>query len=179
MKSTPHAYGKLAISLHWISMLLIVVLAPLGTIMVRLGDNPIRANLYRLHAGIGLLVLLLTLARVLWRSLDRDPEPPQGIAGKHLTLFKAVHFLLYAALLSLTITGLGMLSASGVGLSLGALSPELITSEMQPRMGHSLISKLFIALFLAHLGGVLLYQVQKGDILHRMGIPWFQKKTAV
>lgn len=178
MKSSTQVYGKLAVSLHWISLLLILVLAPLGTIMVRLGENPIRANLYRLHATIGIVVLLLTLARVLWRAIDRDPDPPQGLAGKHLTLFKAVHFLLYVALLSLTITGLGMLNATGVGLSLSALSPELITAEMQPRIGHSLISKLFIALFFAHLGGVLLHQVQKGDILHRMGIGWFQKKVA-
>jgi cytochrome b561 len=178
MKSTSTNYGKLAVALHWLSLLLILVLAPLGAIMVRLGDNPIRERLYPVHAAIGVTVLLLTLARVLWRSIDPDPEPPQGIAGKHLTLFKAVHFLLYVALLSLTITGLGMLNASGVGLSLGSLSPSLITAEMQARAGHSLISKLFIALFAAHLGGVLLHQFQKGDILHRMGINWFQKKAA-
>lgn len=178
MKSSTQVYGKLAVWLHWISMVLILVLAPLGTIMVRLGDNPVRANLYSLHDAIGVVVLVLTLARVLWRALDRDPEPPAGIQGLHLTFFKGVHFLLYVALLSLTITGLGMLSASGVGLSLSSLSPELIATEMQPRIGHSLLSKLFIALFFAHLGGVILHQVQKGDILHRMGIGWFQKKAA-
>lgn len=177
MKSSAQAYGKLAVSLHWISMLLIIVLAPLGTIMVRLGENPVRANLYRLHATIGGVVLLLTLVRVLWRAIDRDPEPPKGFLGMRLTLYKAVHFLLYVALLSLTLTGIGMLNASGVGLSLGSLSPDLITTEMQTRAGHSLISKVFIALFFVHVGGVLLHQVQKGDILHRMGISRFQKKA--
>jgi hypothetical protein len=41
---------------------------------------------------------------------------------------------------------------------------------LAPQAGHGLFSKVFIILFLAHLGGVVARQFIKGDVLGRMGV---------
>lgn len=59
-------YGRVAQLFHWLSMLLIVGLAIGGTIMTRLDGGAQQSQMYQLHVTVGLVVLLLTVARVIW-----------------------------------------------------------------------------------------------------------------
>jgi cytochrome b561 len=170
MKTTTNAYGRLAVWLHWLSAALILVMAPIGMIMVRMADGAAgQSTLYRVHTMLGTLVLLLTLARVVWGIFDNKLKTPAGITGNQALLYKSVHYGLYIVLLILTSTGLGMMVLSGAPLPPAPLEASMFEG-LAPQAGHSLFSKLFIVLFVAHMGGVFMYQFQKGDVLKRMGL---------
>ena len=67
-----------------------------------------------------------------------------------------------------------MLLAAGPELALAALSPQAISSAVpQPNL-HGIVSKVYIALLLAHIGGAIWYQVAKSDTLSRMGVTWLK-----
>jgi cytochrome b561 len=149
---------------------LILVMAPMGFIMVRMADGAAgQQALYRVHIFLGLLVLLLTLGRVAWRFVDRTPELPEGLKGAQALLHRGVHYGLYLFLLVMASTGLGMLALSGAPMPPAPLDVTLFEG-LAPQGGHSLFSKVFMALFVAHLAGVFLYQFREGDVLKRIEV---------
>lgn len=170
MKSTTTQYGRLAQALHWVSSILIIFLWPLGFAMVRMGDLTSQTRLYQLHVGIGLLVTLLTVIRVVWHFIDEAPDPPAGLTPLNAKLFLWTHYLLYIFLLILAASGAAMLISSGLGLSPRNVLPDAITNSL-PQTAHSLMSKVFLLMLFAHIGGVVRYQLTKGNTLVRMGIP--------
>ncbi len=169
-KSRPAVYGRIAQSFHWLSAALILIMAPMGLIMVRMADSTLRNSLYRVHVTIGMLVVVLTLARLVWAFLESQPDSPAGIQGRHVWLYKGVHYLFYVILFALGSTGAGMLLISGIGLFPGNVTPQAITQGILPQSGHMLMSRIFMALLAAHLFGIFQYQFTKEDVLNRMGL---------
>ena len=98
MKSTQHRYGGVAIGLHWVSAVLILGMLPLGFLMQNAGEGD-RLLWYRLHVMVGIAVLLLTMARLVWKWFDVKPAPTPGLSGVHLRGMELVHVLLYLVLL--------------------------------------------------------------------------------
>ncbi len=170
MKGTATKYGRLAQILHWVSALLIIILWPMGFAMVRMADDATKTRLYQAHVAIGLIILVLTLVRIIWHFMDTIPESPEGLTSLNEKAFRWTHNLLYLILLLLATSGIGMLLLSNIGLFPGAVTPTAI-ADVPPRIGHSLFSKLFLLLFLAHVGGVIRYQMTKGNTLARIGVP--------
>lgn len=169
-------YTRPAIWLHWISALLILGLIPGGLIMVNMADgDPLRTGIYRFHAVVGIVVLLLTAARLIWLARVRWPAPPEKITGGQRWLFLGVHVLLYVGALVMTLSGITMLQMSGIASPL-ALTPEAV-QDVLARTVHSSMWIILLIAFVLHLGGVIQYQLQKGDALGRMGVPWFGKKA--
>jgi len=167
-------YSRGAQLLHWINALLILVMWPLGMIMTRSSDIATKTTLYQAHVAIGLLVLLLTLIRTVWRLTVARPAMPPKLTSVQRRTVMAVHILQYVALLALTFSGVGMLLASGIGLSITAVSPQLVFD--QPMVGvpattiHHATARTFAVLLVMHIGGVMRYQFTKGDTLGRMGV---------
>lgn len=89
--------------LHWVQAALVLWLLWLGWTMVDLPKGPGRGAAYGLHKSLGLLVLLLSLARLLWRR--RHPAPPALGGGWEAKLAKGVHHGLYAFLLLAPLAG--------------------------------------------------------------------------
>ncbi len=58
--SAPRSYGTLRPWLHWTIALLILAMIPTGLIMARTLDDALSLDLYRVHLGIGWLVVALT-----------------------------------------------------------------------------------------------------------------------
>ena len=166
-------YDRGAQLFHWVSALLIIGMAIGGTVMVRLpAESALKGTMYQGHVAIGLLVLLLTAGRLVWLFVGSErPSPPPMPQWEKLA-FTWNHWLLYLILIALLFSGVGMLLLSEIGLSPTAVSPEAIM-DVFPRDGHSLFGKLFMALFVMHLGGVAFYQLKRGDTLSRMGVNWF------
>jgi cytochrome b561 len=172
MKSTSTQYGRIAKMLHWLSALLIILLLPMGFLMQTV-DEGAKLMLYRTHALLGVTVLLLTIARLVWHWFDESPQPPAGIEGNHLLLYKGVHWLMYLGLLVLTISGIGLNIISGVGEILSGAAPGPIPvdlSEYLPSSVHGITARVYIGLFVAHVAGVISYQASEGDVLTRMGL---------
>lgn len=178
MKSTVSNYSKPVQGFHWLSTLLILILLPMGLVMTRMADGSTKTNLYRIHVVMGLLILLITVFRVVWRFKDRDPEMPSGLSSLHELGLRVIHILLYILLLVLIVSGIGIIALSGLGWSLANITPEAIAKGIPPLFTHGIVSKLYILLFMVHLVGVLIYQFKKSDVMARMGVSWFPGKHA-
>lgn len=63
-KSSPERYGRIAITIHWTSALLIIGLMIAGFRAAAMTDPAAKAALLRIHAPLGIAVLILTLARI-------------------------------------------------------------------------------------------------------------------
>ncbi len=177
MKSTISNYGRIAQVFHWLSALLILAMIPMGMAMTRMSEGAAQTNLYRAHVGVGLIVLLLTAARIIWRFIEPSPEMPSQVTGLRRVAFKWIHILQYIVLVLTLASGVAILLSSGLSLSPANVLPEAISADLPPVGGHALLSKVFIVLLLAHLGGMIEYQLFNGDVLSRMGIPWFNKRA--
>jgi len=99
-------YGPLAQIFHWLTAILVLVAFIYGP-----GGNELRVYLpsrdfdRQLHETLGLCVFTLAVLRVVWRLIDKQPDPPQlarwmEIAGK------AVQGLLYLLLFAVPATAI-------------------------------------------------------------------------
>jgi cytochrome b561 len=170
LKSSEDRYGSVAVTLHWLCAFLILLMIPLGYIMQNV-QSETRLLAYRVHVGIGLVVLLLTLARLVWKLLDTKPNLTPGLSGIHAKGMKVVHVLLYFVLLALISSGvaLGIQSELFVGLKNSA-TEFADFSLFRSRQAHGFLAVVYLALLVAHIGGVIVHQLRHGQVVNRMGI---------
>src|SRR5690606_23920776 len=141
LKSTESTYGRVAQLFHWSSAFLILLMIPLGFLM-QSADAASKQRLYQLHVVLGILILLLTLLRIVWRWREPTPQPPAGLSPLHQFAFKAVHLLLYVVLLLISVSGIGLMLMSGLAEPLfsgaGSFRIPADLAQLPPRVVHSL-----------------------------------------
>lgn len=112
MEKSITQYNKLSKLFHWLSALLILGLFAVGLWMV---DLSYYSEWYKpvphWHKSIGLCLFALTLARLLWKTISASPF----IEGKKWEQMAAtsVHYLLYAVLFTLFLSGYLISTADG------------------------------------------------------------------
>ncbi|RSU45929.1 cytochrome b [Sphingobium yanoikuyae] len=110
-------YGFVAIFLHWVMAAGIGAMAGIGLYMVHGHPEPMRLfDLYQLHKSIGVTILLAALVRLGWRLLIPPPRLPASMSSLERRLATIGHWLLYAFLLALPLTGWALVSASVYGI---------------------------------------------------------------
>jgi len=169
-RSTQDRYGAVAQALHMVSLVLILVLIPLGMVMANIGDGGTRTALFRSHVAIGLVVFALTLGRVVWRLVEPTPAVPTGIEGRRRALYRGVHIASYVVLLALSVTGLSMLLGSGMSPLPGDVVPSELDTALPAVTAHFVLALILVALLVLHVGAIAIYQRRKGDVLGRMGL---------
>ena len=176
LKSTIDRYGSMAVSLHWLSAILVLVLIVLGFRVAGTVDPVAKAALLRLHLPIGIAVLVLTALRIVWWwRFDRKPDPAAGSSHWQERAAQAVHILFYVILLGMIASGIGMMVLSGAGPTIfggqDVALPDF--SKYSPRAPHGIGARLLIALVVLHVGAALFHQFGRRDgLLRRM---WFGK----
>ncbi len=172
IKRSPVRYGSIAIALHWISA--IAIIAMLGTgFAAAFGAEAQKPMILRVHVPLGVLVVSLTIARIIWRFIDTRPGDPAGQSRWQAFAAHSVHALLYVAVLVLGASGIGLMVLSGAAgvLFLGAPGPLPDFAEFAPMAVHASVAFALVSLILVHLGAVLYHQLVRRDrILSRMGI---------
>jgi len=171
LKSSEQGYGKVAVILHWVSAALILTMIPLGFLMQDTSDAT-KLLLYRAHVAIGMIALILTVARLLWKLTDTRPAPPPGLTGLHLRGMEAIHILLYVLLIALAMSGIVLNFQSGL-IDVLRGDPQIGYPEFddfRSRGMHGLLAKIYIGLLIAHIAGVLVHQKKHGHLFARMGI---------
>lgn len=110
--SNSQNFSYTAIGFHWLVAVMLVGMLGVGFYMTGLGDEEIslKFSLYQWHKSFGILILLLTLARLGWRFLN--PSPPPLDSGWRKAAAKISHVLLYAFTLLVPLAGWAMVSAS-------------------------------------------------------------------
>jgi cytochrome b561 len=139
-------WGQIARLLHWASAVLMLAALPMGLFVAVLAPSPERAEFAGAHNGIGLVVLLLLLLRVLAQGASPGPVSPNGAAR----LNKAA---LYLLLLALPLSGLALAAAAGAPV-VGVRLPEMLALA-PARLLHQALAALFALAFAAHAGAVV------------------------
>jgi cytochrome b561/polyisoprenoid-binding protein YceI len=99
-------YTAVAILLHWAIAGLILFMIWLGWNME---DNEAR---FQLHKSIGIAILFLSVARVMWRWLNSPPPLPDDMTRWEKRLSHGVHVGFYALMIALPLLGWLLVSTS-------------------------------------------------------------------
>ncbi len=109
----PVRYTTTAIAFHWAMVVLIVCGFALGWYMSDLRLSPTKLKLFSYHKWIGITVLGLAVARLLWRLFHEPPPLPDHMPPGQRRLAHAVHWLLYVLFFATPLLGWASSSAAG------------------------------------------------------------------
>ncbi|MCO6184631.1 cytochrome b [Rhizobium sp. L1K21] len=152
--------------LHWIIAVLVLATWPLG-FTIHLVKNDVSMTFYMLHEGIGFLVFWFMLIRVGNKLIARAPSPKDPPMERMAA--KSVHGLFYIFLIVMPVSGFLATNAHGFPLQWFGLfevwSPIDKTPEIAWTLSgvHYWSSWVVLALFLLHMGAVVMHHVIKRD----------------
>src|SRR5688572_11899865 len=133
LRNNAAQWGWVSLTLHWLTVLMIIGLAIVGLSMDDLPNGPQKIQVYALHKSVGLTVLVLTLLRLGWRLLAGAPALPPMPRWQRMAAH-ASHVALYGLLLAMPLSGWLFNSAAGFPLrwfgwvripALAAFGPDL------------------------------------------------------
>ena len=164
-------YGLISKIFHWVMALLIMwQLLKLGD-RIADGEHWIGQTLVPWHISIGTLLLVLVVLRIIWAVKQRKQRPVQNPATAFLV--KTGHFLLYAGMVLMPLSGIALMVGKGYGLK--AFETQIIARGEEiswlAQLGsfHSPISWILVILILGHIGIALIHRfVKRDDTLQRM-----------
>ncbi|WP_323140556.1 cytochrome b [Massilia phyllosphaerae] len=108
-------YTKTAMALHWVIAALMIWAFALGWIMTDIhGFSPTKLRYFAWHKWIGVTVLVLALARLLWRATHKPPPLPDTMHRWEETAAHLGHAALYVLMLAIPISGYFYTSAAGI-----------------------------------------------------------------
>ncbi len=110
LKNTKAAYGSGAKFFHWLIALFIIGMLAMGFIMHEMDASPLKFKVYNWHKSIGFLVIWLVALRLAWRLFNAQPDMLSKKAWE-VRLAKVTHFLLYAGIFLMPMSGWLMSSA--------------------------------------------------------------------
>ncbi len=158
---------------HWLTAILLAVLFGLGISMTRWVGDDSKIRVYSWHEWVGITVFGLTAFRLWWRL--RQPPPPMPLQPLERIGAALTYVAMYGILFAQPIVGWLMSTAFGfpvvyLGLiPLPAPVPQDKELAQQLQSVHFALAMALLALFAAHLGGVLYHHLVLQDgVLRRM-----------
>lgn len=143
-------WGAVSQSLHWLIALLIVTIATVGLVMDELPKTPKYFWVFTLHKSLGITVLALAVLRLGWRLYAGAPPPVPGTPRWQARIASFTHWLLYALIFAMPLSGWLYDSSSGLrpfrwfGLAeVPKLSPP---NESLSHLSHDVHETLFLVL---------------------------------
>ncbi len=111
-RNQPTRYGSVAQALHWTTALLAVVLLITGKMGLVDAEHAGSAG-FMWHGSLGVLVLALVAARLLWRLASPPPQFPSTMTRLGRVAATTMHMSLYVLLVALPLSGWLAASAEG------------------------------------------------------------------
>lgn len=174
-------YTRTAITLHWILAVLIIGNLAFGLYTVGLPLSPTKLKYFSWHKWVGVTVLLLSTARLLWRLTHRPPPLPASMPSWETRAADASHALLYVLFFAAPLTGWLFSSAAGFQtVYLGVLPiPDLLEKNRELadvlKVTHRWINYTMGTLIAVHVAAALKHHVlDRDDVLARM-IPFLRR----
>ena len=106
MEAETRRYSSVAITLHWMMAILLFFMVWLGKTMEG------HESRFQLHKSIGITLLVLTIARIVWRLYNKPPALPADVKPAEARMSKLVQFGFYAIMLFVPLGGWLMVSVS-------------------------------------------------------------------
>lgn len=168
-------YHPVIVVLHWVLALGIIFSLIAGTFMLAETPNsdPAKMNGLAIHMGVGIVILLLTLVRIVTRLRTQAPDAVEGSSPMLEKLAHAAHGLLYVGVIVMAASGIAMSLAVDLGgivfFGSGAPLPENF-DDLAPRFVHGLAAKGLMALIVLHFLAAAYHQhILKDGLMSRMG----------
>jgi cytochrome b561 len=165
-------YTLPAIGLHWIIAVLMIFMLFFGEGLIRVPTGTSLAG-WRpsAHATIGILILLLALARLLWRLGHRPPALPSTTPRWQVLVSHATHRIFYGWMIALAIVPYGVEHLDVGRVTFFNLFPVAVLPNLGDWTGHAhvILSKLTQILVIVHVAAALKHQFwDKDRLLERM-----------
>jgi cytochrome b561 len=175
-------YSTGARHFHWWTVALLTAQVPLGLYMVYRGGatkfDALTGRLYDLHKTLGLVILALVVARLIYRLVHGAPADEPTIDWWQRAASHVTHWSLYALLILVPLVGWLGISLYGAREVFGILTiPPLAVPNSEAAgtvlLLHRLLAFLIVLLIAMHVGAaVVLHYFIRGDgVLARM-LPW-------
>ena len=166
------SYDGVAKTLHWLILILILPMLYYGFTHDSIPKEE-RLAFFQNHAGLGLVILVLMLARLFWRRSHPVPELPSDLPRWQQIASKATHHGLYLLVILQPLFGLMMATTSKGSLkAFGVLGLQISPNEAINGAGHvlhGLNAWIITALILLHAAAALYHHfIRKDNVLKRM-----------
>jgi len=174
-RNSAETWGAVARGLHWLIAALILVQFIIGSIAEEMKLTPAKLDLFVWHKSIGVTVLVLALLRLLWRLGNPPPEPPVGMAGMERRLAAAAHWVLYALIFAVPLSGWWVSDASRVPFKAYFLvpMPDFIATDRALQEAaaevHEVLTMTLLVVVILHVAAALRHHfLLHDDVLRRM-----------
>lgn len=176
-------YSGPAIALHWIVFVLIAAGWALGTYMSDLPFSPQKLKYVSWHKWLGVTVFLLAAVRLAWRVRHKPPPPLQSMPPWQRKAAVVAHWLLYALIIVIPISGWLFSSATGVPtVYLGVVQlPDLLTKNKATadllHNVHWVLNWTLLVVVLGHTAAALKHHfIDRDAVLGRM-LPFVRSRS--
>jgi cytochrome b561 len=175
LRNTTRRWGAVAQLLHWLIVVLIIVQVTLASLADDLPPGMKKLTLLARHKSVGITILMLALVRLLWRLANPTPGLPPTLKPYERRLAHFTHFMLYALLFAMPLSGWMMSSARGFPVSwFGFFQLPDLVPKSKPLYEallttHATLACVLGAVVVLHVAGALKHHfVLRDDVLRRM-----------
>ena len=172
IKNTDNSYGSIVKFFHWTMAIILLCLLTIGYWLKDLGIPA----LYKAHKAIGFLILLLVVARLLWRFANITPKYDESLPKWMINAGNMMHYCLYALMIIVPFSAFIASNAKQYPVSFLFLfdmpslfknaDPELAKQLME---AHSITATILLWAVIVHAAAALYHHfIKKDNILQRM-----------
>ena len=154
--------------LHWLMAVCILAMLFIGIGMVST-VMPKYLTLVAIHKPLGILILVLGLARLAVRIRFGAPPLPADLPEPMKLAARLSHYAFYALMIGMPLIGWGMLSAAAYpivlfgGLRLPPILPQNENLHALLWTAHSTLAFVFFGLILVHVAAALMHALIRRD----------------
>ena len=176
-------YDRVQIILHWLIAAIILGMIGLGLFMIELpkqselpvGEDSVRAFYFLLHKSMGITVGMLIILRVVWRLTHTAPPLPDSVSKWQQKAASIVHWLLYALMLAMPLSGFMQSIYSKYSTKFWGLElPRLAEADTAMRESfsqiHECLAFTIIALIALHIIAAIKHRFSGNEIADRMSL---------
>ncbi|VAV98686.1 Cytochrome b561 [hydrothermal vent metagenome] len=189
--NSPVSYGSVAKWFHWLMVLLILVMIPVGIITSNMAETlrdpsnvpdqasvALTVTLFSVHKTLGVSLFFLALARIIWAMTQPKPGLLNGNERAEAWLAETVHWMLYGALVLVPLSG-WIYHAATTGFApiwwpFGQGLPFVPKSHAVADVAyalHYILQWILIAAIALHVAGALKHHVIDHDATLRRMLP--------
>ncbi len=164
--------------MHWLMSILIIGMIASGWYMEGLpNDDPYKYDVwYSWHKSFGFTLLMLLVVRIIIRLSSKVPATPAKLAPWEKYLSHIGHFLLYAFMLMVPISGIIYSDAGGHGIDFFFTEFSFLTEDKefskQGKELHGIFPYVLLGIVVLHVAGALKHRFfdkdPEVDVLKRM-----------
>ena len=147
--------------------------------MTMMDPTSLKFELYQYHKSFGIMILLLSVLRLLWRLGHKPPALPETMKPWERRLASLSHKAFYALMIGIPLSGWAMVSASTFGIKTKLFKtvtwphipgiPQSESLEAGLKTLHEYLGILIFILLAMHIGAALKHHFKnKDDVLTRM-----------